>query len=147
MLIGKYVTVEPNCSLRSCRIQDFCTVGARSTLMEGSMMESYSMLAPGSVLPPARRVPEGELWAGNPARFVRKLTEDEKEEIKAIAEEVRRLAWQHAADELPHGTAWRGVEEQRAAQVDAGLYGWVDLRRMKYNERIKQEEDAAARRL
>lgn len=147
VIIGKYVTVEPNCSLRSCRIQDYCVVGARSVLMEGSMMESFSKLAPGSVLPPARRVPEGELWAGNPARFVRKLTEDEREEIQAIADEVRRLAWQHAAEELPHGTAWRDVEAQRAAMVEAGLYGWVDLRRTKYNMRVKQEQDAAARRL
>ena len=31
-------------------------------------MEPYSRLAPGSVLPPARRIPAGELWGGNPAR-------------------------------------------------------------------------------
>lgn len=147
VLIGKYVTVEPNCALRSCRIQDNCIVGARSVLMEGSMMESHSVLAPGSVLPPARRVPEGELWAGNPARFVRKLTEYEREEIRVVAEEVRRLAWQHAAEELPHGTAWRGVEAQRSAQLEGGQYGWVDLRRAKYRLRVKGEEDAAARRL
>lgn len=147
VLIGKFVTVEPNCTLRSCRIQDNCIVGARSVLMEGSMMESFSMLEPGSVLPPARRVPEGELWGGNPARFVRKLSEDEREAIKATALEVRRLAWQHASDELPHGTAWRGVEKQRAAEVEAGQYAWVDARRMKYDARVKEEQDAAARRL
>jgi len=147
VIIGKYVTVEPNCTLRSCRIQDYCVVGARSVLMEGSMMETQSILAPGSVLPPARRVPKGELWAGNPARFVRKLTEDEIAEIKSVADEVRRLAWQHAAEELPHGTAWRGVEAQRAAQVEDGEYAWVDLRRIKYDTRIKQEKDAAARKL
>jgi len=35
-------------------------VGARSVLLEGSMMEDYSQLQPGSVLPPTRRVPSGE---------------------------------------------------------------------------------------
>jgi carbonic anhydrase/acetyltransferase-like protein (isoleucine patch superfamily) len=34
-------------------------VGARSVLLEGSMMEDYSVLQPGSVLPPTRRVPTG----------------------------------------------------------------------------------------
>jgi carbonic anhydrase/acetyltransferase-like protein (isoleucine patch superfamily) len=34
-------------------------VGARSVLLEGSMMEDYSVLQPGSVLPPTRRVPSG----------------------------------------------------------------------------------------
>lgn len=62
---------------RSCRIQDNCIVGARSVLLEGSLMETNSILEPGSVLPPARRIPSGELWGGSPARFIRKLTADE----------------------------------------------------------------------
>lgn len=142
-IIGKYVTVEPGCVLRSCRVQDFCLVGARSALLEGSMMEPYSMLAPGSVLPPARRVPEGELWAGNPAQFVRKLTSDERDNIRTIAEEVRRLAWEHAADELPHGTAWRDVEAHRAALVKSGDFEWVDMRRAKYQLRTDKAKAVA----
>lgn len=145
--IGKYVSVEPNCTLRSCRVGDFCVVGARSVLMEGSLMEPRSQLAPGSVLPPARRVPAGELWAGNPARFVRKLTGDELEEAEALAEQVRRVAARHADEELPHGTAWRSVEGHRRALVEAGEYEWVDARRAKYEARVQQERDAAARRL
>ena len=35
------------------------------------------MLAPGSLLPPGRLVPRGQLWAGVPARYVRNLTADE----------------------------------------------------------------------
>lgn len=35
-------------------------VGARSVLLEGSLMEEYSVLQPGSVLPPTRRVPSGK---------------------------------------------------------------------------------------
>ncbi len=41
-LIGKYVTVEPGCMLRSCRVQDFCLVGARSVLLEGEQDAAYS---------------------------------------------------------------------------------------------------------
>jgi hypothetical protein len=44
-----------NAALCCCRVQ----VGARSVLLEGSMMEDYSVLQPGSVLPPTRRVPTG----------------------------------------------------------------------------------------
>ena len=45
--------------------------------MEGSLVESNSVLAPGTVLPPGRLVPSGQLWAGNPARYVRDLSKDE----------------------------------------------------------------------
>jgi carbonic anhydrase/acetyltransferase-like protein (isoleucine patch superfamily) len=86
--IGNFVTIEPSCVLRSCRIGNFCLVGARSVLCEGSLMEPYSMLTPGSVLPPARRVPEGEVWGGTPAKFIRKMTGDEKDAIKQLALEV-----------------------------------------------------------
>jgi hypothetical protein len=40
----------------TCHMQ----VGARCVLLEGSMMEDYSQLQPGSVLPPTRRVPSGD---------------------------------------------------------------------------------------
>lgn len=49
----------------------------RCILLEGSVVEGQSVLAPGSLLPPGRLVPRGQLWAGNPARFVRDLTKDE----------------------------------------------------------------------
>ena len=52
-------------------------IGARSVVCEGAILESESILAPGTVVPPARRIPSGELWGGNPARFIRKLTAHE----------------------------------------------------------------------
>ena len=35
----------------------------------------------------------GELWGGAPARFIRKLTHDEKDALKLEAVEINRLAW------------------------------------------------------
>lgn len=140
--IGKFVTIEPNCTLRSCRIGDFAKVGARSVLLEGSLMEDYSVLQPGSVLPPTRRVPEGELWGGVPARFIRKLTEDERAALSEEADDIRRIAWQHCAEELPHGTAWRGVEAWRYNNIENGECGDINMRRMKYDKRKAFESEA-----
>lgn len=143
-LIGKNVTIQPQCVLRSVRIEDNCMVGAKSVLLEGSMMEPNSILSPGSVLPPARRVPTGELWAGNPARFVRKLTAEEIANIPLIADDIRDTAWTHLAEDLPHGTAWRVVERVRAADIEAGKYQWVDLRTERYTTRVEAEKAAEA---
>eukprot|EP00878_Enallax_costatus_P001035 GHUV01001170.1.p1 GENE.GHUV01001170.1~~GHUV01001170.1.p1 ORF type:complete len:295 (+),score=84.81 GHUV01001170.1:199-1083(+) len=140
--IGKFVTIEPNCSLRSCRIGDFVKVGARSVLLEGSLMEDHSVLQPGSVLPPTRRVPEGDLWGGVPALFIRKLTEDERAALRVEADDIRRIAWQHCAEELPYGTAWRGVEQYRAHNIASGKAVDVPMRRVKYDAR-KEEETTA----
>ena len=76
-IIGKYVTIGQGCLLRSATVEDMVVIGDRSILMEGSLVESNSVLAPGTVLPPGRLVPSGQLWAGNPARYVRDLSKDE----------------------------------------------------------------------
>lgn len=52
-------------------------IGARSVICEGAIIESESILTPGSVVPAARRIPSGELWGGNPVKFIRKLTGNE----------------------------------------------------------------------
>lgn len=76
-LIGEKVTVEPYAVLRSCRVEPKVIIGARSVVCEGAVVESESILAPNSVVPPARRIPSGELWGGSPAKFIRKLTDHE----------------------------------------------------------------------
>lgn len=45
--------------------------------MEGSVVDAMCVLEPGTVVPPAKYIPSGEVWGGCPARFVRKLTHDE----------------------------------------------------------------------
>ncbi len=82
-IIGKYVTIGQGCLLRSTTVEDQVVIGDRSILMEGSLVESNSVLAPGTVLPPGRLVPSGQLWAGNPARYVRDLSKDEVNHISS----------------------------------------------------------------
>lgn len=108
-MVGYNCLIEPQSILRSARVGDGCIVGARSVLCEGSMMEDGSILAPGSVLPPGRRVPKGELWAGSPARFVRKLSGHEQEEVPRLAELMSVLAYDFFREVLPNGTQWRKV--------------------------------------
>jgi carbonic anhydrase/acetyltransferase-like protein (isoleucine patch superfamily) len=50
-------------------------------IIDYSIVESEAMVAAGSLLSPKKIVKKGELWAGIPARFFRKMTE---EEIKYI---------------------------------------------------------------
>ncbi len=75
--IGRHVVVGQGCLLRSCQVRHQAVIGDRCILLEGSIVEGSSALAPGSLLAPGRLVPHGQLWAGNPARYVRDLTTDE----------------------------------------------------------------------
>ncbi|GMH32880.1 hypothetical protein BSKO_00714 [Bryopsis sp. KO-2023] len=111
--IGKYVTVGPNCMLRSCKIEDLCVIGEKSVVMEGCVIQTNAVLAPGSVLPPGKLVPSKELWGGNPARKVRDLTPDEIADIQVIAEKSFAMLDAHQAEFLPHSTAWRQAQNLR----------------------------------
>ena len=75
--IGKAVTIGAGSLLRSCKIEDMAVVGERSIIMEGSILQTKAILLPGTVVPPAKMIPHGQVWGGNPARFVRNLTHDE----------------------------------------------------------------------
>ena len=44
------------------------------------------------MLPPGKTVPSGQLWAGNPARLLRDLNEEEKEFLAGNSQHYMRLA-------------------------------------------------------
>ncbi|PIF01589.1 MAG: dTDP-6-deoxy-3,4-keto-hexulose isomerase [Maribacter sp.] len=52
-------------------IEEGASIGANSTVLGGVRIGQGSMIGAGSVV--SKNVPEGELWVGNPARFVRKM--------------------------------------------------------------------------
>ncbi|MCO5603961.1 hypothetical protein L7F22_058118 [Adiantum nelumboides] len=109
--IGKYVTVGAFSTLRSCVIEDEAIIGQRCVLMEGSLVETNAILQSGTVLAPGRRIPAGELWGGNPARFIRQLTYDEVHGIKLLAEKMRNIAKTHMSEFLPYSTAYLEAEK------------------------------------
>eukprot|EP01090_Pellita_catalonica_P008566 TRINITY_DN1951_c0_g1_i2.p1 TRINITY_DN1951_c0_g1~~TRINITY_DN1951_c0_g1_i2.p1 ORF type:complete len:225 (-),score=16.85 TRINITY_DN1951_c0_g1_i2:37-660(-) len=97
-IVGHMVTVGHGCKLNACTIEDECIVGMGSTLGEGSYMEKHSILGAGSVLLPWARVPSGQLWLGNPAKYVRDLTHEEMEAFVPIAEGYVQNGYLHARE-------------------------------------------------
>jgi len=80
-VIGHYVTVGQSSTLESCTIEPYCKIGMKCVLLPGSYMEEYSQLEAGSVLRGGMRIPTGEVWAGNPAKFIRTVSTVEKMHI------------------------------------------------------------------
>jgi carbonic anhydrase/acetyltransferase-like protein (isoleucine patch superfamily) len=55
-------------------------------------VEEYGMLAAGAVLTPKKVVKSGQIWAGNPAKYFRDMTAEEKAYIKISADNYAELA-------------------------------------------------------
>ena len=73
--VGDGVTVGHMALLHACRIEDNAFIGMGAIVLDEAVVESGAMVAAGAVVTPRKRVPKGELWAGNPARKLRDLTQ------------------------------------------------------------------------
>ena len=109
--VGHYVSVGAGSVLVSCRIEDLCDIGEKCTLMEGSIVEKETVLEPGTLVPAYARIPSGQRWGGNPAKFIANLNSDEKGAIKAKAEKIHGTATEHLLEFLPVGNTYVHLEE------------------------------------
>ncbi len=76
-IIGREVTVGHNVMLHGCVIEDRCLIGMSSTIMDGAVIGKESIVGAGALITPNKKVEPRSLWTGAPAKFKRKLTEDE----------------------------------------------------------------------
>ena len=91
-IIGSGVTVGHSAIIHACVIEDHAFIGMGSVVMDLARVEEFGMLAAGAVLTPGKVVKKGQIWAGNPAKYFRDLTEAEKNYIKTSAENYIELA-------------------------------------------------------
>ncbi|KAL8047385.1 hypothetical protein ABFX02_08G238000 [Erythranthe guttata] len=97
-LIGDNVTVGHSAILHGCTVEDEAFVGMGATLLDGVVVEKHAMVAAGALVRQNTRIPSGEIWGGNPAKFLRKLTDDEIAFIAQSAINYSKLAQAHAAE-------------------------------------------------
>ncbi|XP_031118241.1 gamma carbonic anhydrase 2, mitochondrial-like [Ipomoea triloba] len=67
-------------------------------LLDDVHVEKHAMVAAGALVKQGTKVPSGEVWAGNPAKFLRKLTAEEIAFITQSATNYSNLARVHAAE-------------------------------------------------
>lgn len=91
LIIGDDVTIGHKALLHACEIQDRVLVGMGSIVMDGTVIETETIIAAGSVVTPRKTLESGYLWVGNPARKIRELTNKEKKYLSYSAEHYVRL--------------------------------------------------------
>lgn len=92
VIVGSNVTIGHSAIIHACIIEDNAFVGMGSIVMDLARIEQYGMLAAGGVLTPKKIIKSGEIWAGNPAKFFRNMTDIEKNYIKISSQNYIDLA-------------------------------------------------------
>jgi carbonic anhydrase/acetyltransferase-like protein (isoleucine patch superfamily) len=67
-------------------------VGFGARVLDNAIVRTGGMLAAGAVLTPGKVVGSGEVWAGNPAKLLRPLTEQERAGMVKSADRYVALA-------------------------------------------------------
>lgn len=62
---------DPNINSKRIWLKQGAFVGAHSIILKGVTIGKHSVIGAGSVV--TKSVPDGEVWAGNPAKFVKKI--------------------------------------------------------------------------
>jgi carbonic anhydrase/acetyltransferase-like protein (isoleucine patch superfamily) len=91
LVIGSDVTIGHGVILHACTVENACLIGMGAVVLDKVVIGKHSLIGAGAVVAPGKVVEPGSLWVGNPARFIRKLTEGEIESLYYSAENYRKL--------------------------------------------------------
>ena len=69
-----------------------------STILDGAVVKKNAMLAAGSLLTQGKIVKSGEIWSGNPAKSMRKLSIKEIEFFKISADRYFKMSQEYLAN-------------------------------------------------
>lgn len=93
--IGNYVIVGHQVTLHACTVRDQVLVGMGSIILDGAVIGSKTILGAGSLVTQGQKLKPGSLYFGRPAKWIRKLTDQEIDGLKSWAERYVRYAGEH----------------------------------------------------
>ncbi|HLY55748.1 MAG TPA: gamma carbonic anhydrase family protein [Stellaceae bacterium] len=90
--IGDDVSIGHMALIHACILEPGSFVGMAAVVMDGTVVEAGAMVGAGSLVTPGKRIPAGELWTGRPARFARRLDDEDRAMMAKVAAGYVELA-------------------------------------------------------
>ena len=92
VIIGENVTIGHSAIIHGCNISNNVLVGMGSIILNNAKISKNSIVGAGALVTQGKEFEEGVLILGNPAKSVRKLSEEEIKSIKRSADNYVALS-------------------------------------------------------
>ena len=92
VIIGENVTIGHSAIIHGCNISNNVLVGMGSIILNNAKISKNSIVGAGALVTQSKEFEEGVLILGNPAKAVRKLSEEEIKSIKRSADNYVALS-------------------------------------------------------
>lgn len=92
VIIGENVTIGHSAIIHGCNINNNVLVGMGSIILNNAKISKNSIVGAGALVTQGKEFEEGVLILGNPAKAVRKLSEEEIKSIKRSADNYVALS-------------------------------------------------------
>lgn len=83
--IGDNVSIGHNAIVHGCTLESNCLIGMGAIVMDNAVIGESAIVAAGAVVLEGTKVEEGTIYAGAPAKFVKKIDDKNKEMLSRIA--------------------------------------------------------------
>lgn len=80
-VVGDNVTLGHRSVVHACTVKDNVRIGIGAVVLNGAVVEEWAQVGAGAVVPPGKIVPAGWLVMGVPAKPVRKMSQEELDDI------------------------------------------------------------------
>ena len=119
--IGDYVSVGHNVAIHGAKINDYALIGMGATLLDHAVVGEGAIVAAGSLVLANTIIEPHTLWAGVPARFVKKVEPAQAKEInRKIAHNYAMYAgWYKDASATLGDHAFPAAERSRSLLEDS----------------------------
>lgn len=87
LIIEDEVTVGHQVTLHGCVIRKRALIGMGSIILDGAEIGEGAFIGAGSLVPPGKKIPPNSLAMGRPAKVIRKITSEDREDMDRIIRE------------------------------------------------------------
>ncbi len=91
-IIGNRVSIGHSAIVHGCEIKDHVLVGMGAIVMDHAVVESYCIIAAGSVVLENTLCESGYLYAGTPAKRIKPLTEEQRNLLDKLPDNYQMYA-------------------------------------------------------